>query len=363
MEYHQEPMTLGSPLANSPSNTSLHQHHTPAGSQFLPGFLMGDQSISTTPLSPRPTTGQLTQGGFQNHTGFGLFSPKTSPKAKFGSQSHVRFGSASKSLHHHTMSVNEPQTPASEKDKPGAPPVSALINDSNTSYSTPGLGFSSPRNAVINVQRSTAGTPLGGPGKHTEPRKILGLASNLTTSPTSGYQANASNSDYVETETWVTVFGFPISASSFILQQFSRYGYILEHHQAPNNGNWVHIKFESKLQAKKALLKSGKVFPGNIMIGVNPCTDQTIMRSSNQENLSMMQTLDAPAQLYNTPNLTSFNNSRLNMRAVNSPKLTPMRPIASAYNANSNEIKVFSDAQTPQKSNGIVSKTWDYLFG
>jgi len=44
--------------------------------------------------------------------------------------------------------------------------------------------------------------------------------------------------------------------------------------QVAPDGNWLHIHYQSKLQAKKALSKNGKVFGGTIMIGVTPCIDK-----------------------------------------------------------------------------------------
>jgi len=40
------------------------------------------------------------------------------------------------------------------------------------------------------------------------------------------------------------------------------------------DGNWIHIHYQSKLQAKKVLSKNGKVFGGSIMVGVVPCIDK-----------------------------------------------------------------------------------------
>ncbi len=49
---------------------------------------------------------------------------------------------------------------------------------------------------------------------------------------------NASASAVLEGEEfWVTIFGFPPAAASYILQQFSQFGNILKHVIAPN-GNW-----------------------------------------------------------------------------------------------------------------------------
>lgn len=75
--------------------------------------------------------------------------------------------------------------------------------------------------------------------------------------------------------TWVTVFGFPSSAASFILSQFSHYGSILEK-RMPAKGNWMHVRYQTKLECRKALSNNGKVFGGTIMIGVMLCKDQVI---------------------------------------------------------------------------------------
>ena len=45
-------------------------------------------------------------------------------------------------------------------------------------------------------------------------------------------------------------------------------------HQVSTEGNWLHIHYQSKLQAKKALSKNGKVFGNSIMVGVAPCIDK-----------------------------------------------------------------------------------------
>lgn len=39
-------------------------------------------------------------------------------------------------------------------------------------------------------------------------------------------------------------------------------------------GNWMHLQYQSRLQARKALSKDGKVFGDSIMVGVKPCIDK-----------------------------------------------------------------------------------------
>ena len=72
------------------------------------------------------------------------------------------------------------------------------------------------------------------------------------------------------------IFSFPPAAASFILQQFSQYGNIQKHVVA-TDGNWMHVHYQSVLQAKKALSKNGKVFGGTTMVGVTPCIDKVMV--------------------------------------------------------------------------------------
>ncbi len=44
--------------------------------------------------------------------------------------------------------------------------------------------------------------------------------------------------------------------------------------QMASPGNWMHLQYQSKLQARKALSKDGKVFGDAIMVGVKPCIDK-----------------------------------------------------------------------------------------
>ena len=62
--------------------------------------------------------------------------------------------------------------------------------------------------------------------------------------------------------TWITVFGFTSSATAFILKQFRQYGVILQTVMNQEGGNWIHIQYKTKIQARKALSKNGKVIFG-----------------------------------------------------------------------------------------------------
>lgn len=132
-------------------------------------------------------------------------------------------------------------------------------------------------------------------------------------------------------ETWVTVFGFPPSATSYVVQQFAHYGTILEHRVVPE-GNWVHLHYQSKLQAKKALSKNGKVFGANMMVGVKPC-------------------LEAIQSSPSTKSMPTKENGGL-------------RPLCRAYRASSGSREVgFTPERLPQRNNTVVSRALEYVFG
>ncbi|VDP06397.1 unnamed protein product [Soboliphyme baturini] len=97
-------------------------------------------------------------------------------------------------------------------------------------------------------------------------------------------------------ETCVTVFGFPPQSFDYILQEFGQYGTIVNYETA-SNGNWMHILYETRMQARRALSKNGKLF-GNLKIGVSPCSDQVILRKfyvTKNTGASKIQQFPSPA--------------------------------------------------------------------
>lgn len=135
---------------------------------------------------------------------------------------------------------------------------------------------------------------------------------------------------------WITVFGFPPSASSYILDQFSQYGNIIQHKVFPNS-NWIHILYQSKLDAKKALSKNGKVFGSGIMVGVQQCIEESVINSFERTG-------------------THMEKSRLSTPSI--------RPLTAAYQAStsSNQVVPINDG-VPRKSSGLLSKAMEYMFG
>lgn len=287
LQVGTEPMTLGSPTSPKP---------TP-GAQFLPGFLMGDLPA---PASPQPRA-------------FSLASPIMESTGGVGG------GSAP-----------QPVVPT-PKDKSGAPPVRS-IHDDLVTVTTP---LSTHRQSFPVMQ-----SPLSARGASTPGVQQLCM-SPAQVDPFYSQGESLSSDDQLD-QTWVTVFGFPPASASYILLQFAQYGNILKHTMA-SPGNWMHLQYQSRLQARKALSKDGKVFGDAIMVGVKPCIDKSVMDSS---------------AAVSTPLSSSFSSSVL----PSTPR-SAIRPLTASYRSSGSDYQVVADRQTPRKDDSLVSKAMEYMFG
>ncbi|XP_019960736.1 nucleoporin NUP35 [Paralichthys olivaceus] len=287
LQVGTEPMTLGSPTSPKPTS----------GAQFLPGFLMGDLPAPTTP-QPRP---------------FSLSMPILESTGGGGG------------------SAPQPVVPT-PKDKSGAPPVRSIRDDLVT-IATPlnahRQSFPVMQSPLSARQASTPGTGAGAGVQQL-------CLSPAQVDPFYSQGESLSSDDQLD-QTWVTVFGFPPASASYILLQFAQYGNILKHTMA-SPGNWMHLHYQSRLQARKALSKDGKVFGDAIMVGVKPCIDKSVMDSSEAVS----------------PPLSS---------ALPSTPRSAIRPLSAAYRSSSSDYQVVADRQTPRKDNSIVSKAMEYMFG
>ncbi|NXU57551.1 NUP35 protein, partial [Turnix velox] len=315
-----EPMTLGSPTSPKPG----------VSAQFLPGFLMGDLPAPVTP-QPRALSG----------ASVGVMETRSPLLAG--------------------LSPSQPVVPT-HKDKSGAPPVRSLYDE----LSTPGLGstplgsripasFSLTQSPLVGSMPSTPGTGRSSstfsPSSVGQPRKTTLSPAQLDPFYTQGDSLTLE--DQLD-GTWVTVFGFPQASASFILLQFAQYGNILKHVMS-NMGNWMHIRYQSKLQARKALSKDGRIFGESIMIGVKPCIDKSVMENYERSSTSSMSSAFTPPSksAASTPvQPTNYNT-----------KISTMRPLATAYKASACDYQVVSDRQTPSKGESIVSKAMEFVFG
>jgi len=312
-----EPMTLGSPHPHSPNQSHVSPTFQ-SPNQFLPGYLMGDTPVRAPPSN----RSMVSSPSLANNT----MSPAF--KASFRQP-------LMKEAKHFNSNV---------QGKINAPPVQSL-NDENMDPSSFRLNQSQVKNSfcspsITNLDESGR---IGFNSPSTNFNRSLNV--NNPPSPTQldpfYTQGELLSSNGQIDSSWVTVFGFPSSSASFVLQRFGQYGSIVTYRMAPNQGNWMHIQYDSSLQAKKALSRNAKILPGNVMIGVTPCIDIKVMSGDNS--------------VIGTPTLNTTSSGGDIKKSI--------RPLTSAYQAASTENKVINNAGTPQKSEGLVSKAFDFMFG
>uniref|UniRef100_A0A8D3EC92 Nucleoporin NUP53 n=2 Tax=Scophthalmus maximus TaxID=52904 RepID=A0A8D3EC92_SCOMX len=305
-------MTLGSPTSPKPAS----------GAQFLPGFLMGDLPAPASP-QPRP---------------FSLAMPILESSGAGGG------------------SAPQPVVPT-PKDKSGAPPIRSIRDDLVT-VATP---LSAHRQSFPVMQSPLSARQASTPGTSTyycycNSPVCVSVCFSSPVCLSSGVQQQQQvclspaqvdpfysqgetlSSDDQLDQTWITVFGFPPASASYILLQFAQYGNILKHTMA-SPGNWMHLQYQSRLQARKALSKDGKVYGDAIMVGVKPCIDKSVMDSSEAVCSPL-----ASSALPSTPR-------------------SAIRPLSATYRSSTSDYQVLADRQTPRKDDSFVSKAMEYMFG
>ena len=229
-----EPMNLGSPPQSpvgggypgyqspplhslSLSSPPLYQQHQPqnplsnsmtqptsGGSGYLPGFLMGEPVMPvmspSTPSALRP----LVSPNKLNRS-LSTQPPTSNPHTPLPSQS-LR-GPA---LLKENLTSSRPG-----REKTGGPPTTSLLFSPNR--------VASPASVSLNNT------------------SVLSPATNLDTTQ----QEVASAPDPSPLDTWITVWGFPPSALSFILSELSVCGTVLQHIVQPNS-NWIHVRMQTR---------------------------------------------------------------------------------------------------------------------
>uniref|UniRef100_A0A1A9WCD1 Nucleoporin NUP53 n=1 Tax=Glossina brevipalpis TaxID=37001 RepID=A0A1A9WCD1_9MUSC len=306
-----EPMNLGSPTS-------------PTSSPYLPSFLMGEQQTPTTPrnnsLSPNKAAGRRLSFGFTN-----------SPNGSSGltSASTQDYGNRS-ILEQKTLFGGYQQTPTSGQNATNyigtvqnlnisGPPIQGLFdslrNESNLvptplraqQTNTQQLDRSCVAQRSVNFALNQSMQPqqlvnLTGPindsllGNNASLNLSHGgimspimhgdisstNATNLNTSQDSQFEASPRFKKF-----WVTVYGFPSTAISIILQHFSQCGTIVDTVMPSQNANWLHLKYSSRIECNKALNYDRKILAGNIMIGVTQCEDKGLIDKENTYDIDM----------------------------------------------------------------------------
>lgn len=300
---------LGSPQFGSPNSGSSGGQG--GGGGYLPGYLMGDphqMSPGTSVITRQLSSPNKLNRSMSNMSSTGMVSTPTTPLP----YSSARGPGLLKETLNHSGRLQ------SRSDKPGGPPTTSLL-----SGLTPNSTFNSPF--------SRFDTTAGFDG-----------------TPSRTHEIRTQGEEGVDPHSlWVTVFGFPPSAASYVISQLSACGTVLQH-VLPPNANWMHIRFQTRLQARKALSKNGAVLGGTIMVGVAPCTELAVLDQTNV-NSSVLDSSISGSGVANIS--TNFGTPRT------------IRPLTQAFKEAQSENKVVPGTNTPNKNSGLVSKAMEYIFG
>ncbi|KAF2351470.1 RNA-recognition motif (RRM) Nup35-type domain [Trinorchestia longiramus] len=308
-----EPMLLGSPPPHGSPNTALP--HSSSTASFLPSFLLGDSSFtSTTPSSSSPGAGR------QHYNTGAPISPGTPLSVRDG-------------MPHFPSRIGRIGA-----ERAGGPPIHGLGGSPATHH---GKLHGGQTDHLTHAYPSME-SPMGYSRSLQQPES---LNSSLISYEVHG-EAAAVLSSSCE---WITVFGFPIASASFILTQFAQLGTIADQ-RLPGSGNWMHLRYQTPLEARKALGLNGKILSNNIMIGVVPCTDAALV-ASTKENQPPTRSL-----LSSCPANTSAS------MALNSPK-TGIRSLTQSYPVTPADNQVLAAANTPKKNDSFMSKAVQHLLG
>lgn len=293
---------------------------SPATNPYLPSFLLGEQQTPTTPrnntLSPNKAGSRNISFGFATSPGgMAANSPQEYNRSVLGQK--TLFGGYQQTPPASQNTPNYPGTPMqSHNASISGPPTQGLFdslrNERNqvqtptrtlqhqSQYGTPGI-VTGPQNSSISsaygmnqsvqyqqqlanvtgqfnesYMGNNASFNISRPGGVMSP-----LLSGTPNGNITGTQMLQCPPQPRYTEFWVTVFGFPSSAASTVLQHFSQCGTIVDKVFPSQNGNWVHLKFSSRLECDKALNYNEKILANNIMIGVTQCKDKSIIDKEN----------------------------------------------------------------------------------
>ncbi|XP_058062281.1 nucleoporin Nup35 [Anopheles bellator] len=376
-----EPMTLGSPSSLPGSGVS----GSGSAVGYLPSFLMGDPPATPRPntLSPTRARGSLAYGNLSGSPPDGMRSPTIAAfhhqqqqqqhqqqtpanfllmqqqTQRFLQNSTVQASSIANQFRNESFDTNTsvigpptqglfdswhkekqllhtstrglgtggmgPMLPPVPNEF--APPLNQSFNESIANQS----GFNGSRvmspipvdySRVANVPVSPPGTPFGGNPPQQQPSA----------------QTMANSNGSAVTSNWITVFGFPPSATKEVQLHFSTLGTIIDKQLASQGGNWMHLHYSSRIECIRALNYNGRVISPGLMIGVVHCNVSTIVGKENDgDSVAATQ-----------------NNQPLNR----------VRSLINMSHANEQDVSPMMAPTTPQRRGpGIVHKAMDLFFG
>lgn len=156
----------------------------------------------------------------------------------------------------------------------------------------------------------------------------------------------------VDEEEWVTVFGFSPGDTNMVLREFEKCGMVLRHVPGPRDANWMHILYQSRHDAQKALMKHGQQLNSVLIIGVKPVDpwQRQYLNENTNENYQGSATLPFPSQPAAAGGFST--------RSV----LAPL-PGNSMPNGSCNESSRGASGAIASPAKSALSKVMDLMFG
>ncbi|KAJ8756228.1 hypothetical protein K2173_024775 [Erythroxylum novogranatense] len=158
-------------------------------------------------------------------------------------------------------------------------------------------------------------------------------------------QKNCLPAANLDEEEWVTVYGFPPGDTNLVLREFEKCGVILKHFPGPRDANWMHILYQNRSDAHKALTKNGVQINGVLIIGVKPV--DPVQQQALNERLNNQGFMPLPPP--SSTRTTEFSTSRGFQRPY--------------YLQNGSTSAQQSGGAIASPAKSIVSKILDVMFG
>ncbi|XVF74527.1 hypothetical protein PTKIN_Ptkin13bG0117400 [Pterospermum kingtungense] len=229
-------------------------------------------------------------------------------------------------------------TPA--KSKSGASTSFAVLTGQQNQQSPSSLSWWSPT--------KTSGSEQDDKGKGSPVEGVVQPGALITLPPPREVarpeiQRNSIPAGNLDEEEWVTVYGFSPADTNLVLREFEKCGVILKHVPGPRDANWMHILYQNRSDAQRALSKNGMQINGVLIIGVKLV--DPMQREALSERLNNQGFMTLPPSSSRTSELSDFR---------------PSRPYY-LQNGNANARQSGGAIANPTKSLG--SKVMEYLFG
>lgn len=244
---------------------------------------------------------------------------------------------------------SDPRTPAQSsgrdfstplKNKSEASTSYALKSGQQNQQSSGNLNWWSPAKSPGEPEDKGKGSPVEGV---VQPGALITLPPPREVARPE-MQRNCLPAGNLDEEEWITVYGFSPGDTNVVLREFEKCGVILKHIPGPREANWMHILYQNRADAQKALNKNGMQINGVLIVGVKPV--DPMQRQALNERLNNQGFMPLPPPI---------NGSR---------DLVPRRSSPHRYylqNGTSSKNQSGGAIASPAKS--VVSKIMDLMFG